>query len=222
LTKELNCDSLLIVAYRPTERTEARKAEVRERIVAAARELIAHGGYAEARVATVAERAGVATGTVYRHFDSKAELFAEVFRRVSQGEVDFLTQAAQRSGGRPAAERIADALESFARRALRARRLAFALIAEPVDPLIEAERLAYRRAYRDSLADVIGEGVESGELPRQDAQLSAAALVGGAAEALVGPLSPTAARRDPEQLVGWLRDFCIRSVTGKEPAHVGR
>lgn len=208
------------MAYRPTERTEARKAETREAIVDAAHDLIASGGYAAARVAEVAERAGVATGTVYRHFPSKAELFAEVFRNVSQHEVDFLTAAAKRNDTRSASERIADALEAFARRAFQVRRLAFALIAEPVDPLIEAERLDYRRAYRDSLAAVISEGIESGELPLQDAELSAAALVGGAAEALVGPLSPTSASRDPEQLVGWLRDFCVRSVTGKEPAHV--
>ena len=121
--------------YRPTERTEARKAATRERIVAAARELIAHGGYAEAQIAAVAERAGVATGTVYRHFPSKADLFAEVFRTASQHEVDaVIASAAAASGG--AAAKIAAAVEAFARRALRGRRLAWALIAEPVDPAV--------------------------------------------------------------------------------------
>ena len=209
------------MAYRATERTEARRAEVRERIVAAARELIAHGGFAEARVSAVAERAGVATGTVYRHFASKAELFAEVFRRVSQGEIDALLEAAAGEQHRPAGERVADGIETFARRALRAPRLAFALIAEPVGPLIEAERLTYRRAYRDGVAEVIAAGVAAGELPDQDPQLSAAALVGAAAESMVGPLSPTVARRDSDQLIAWLRAFAIRSITGKEPTHVG-
>ena len=65
--------------YRATERTEARRAAAREAIVAAAHALIAHGGYRAASVAAVAGRAGVATGTVYRHFPSKAELFAEVW-----------------------------------------------------------------------------------------------------------------------------------------------
>lgn len=188
--------------------------------MAAAQELIAHGGYAEARVTAVAERAGIATGSVYRHFESKGELFAEVFRRVSQGEVDAMVAAAREGASRPAAARIADGLETFARRALRAPRLAFALLAEPVDPLIEVERLAFRRAYRDGVAELIAEGIDSGELPAQDPQLIAAALVGGAAESLVGPLSPTSAHRDPEKLVGWLRDFCIRSITGREPTHV--
>jgi AcrR family transcriptional regulator len=207
------------VAYRPTERTEARKAEVRARIVDSARELVARGGYAEAQVAAVAERAGVATGTVYRHFPSKAELFAEVFRNASQHEVDAVVEAAADTDS-SAATRIATAVETFARRALRGRRLAWALIAEPVDPAVEAERLIFRRAYRDAFADVIAAGVDSGELPPQDPATSAAALVGAIGEALVGPVSPTTAARDPESLVDSLRDFCIRSVTGREPAHV--
>ena len=207
------------MAYRPTERTEARKAQVRGRIVAAARELIAHGGYAEAQVATVAAKAGVATGTVYRHFPSKADLFAEVFRSASQHEVDAVVQAAADPDS-SAATRIAAAVETFARRALRGRRLAWALIAEPVDPAVEAERLIFRRSYRDAFADVIAAGVESGELPAQDPLTSAAALVGAIGEALVGPVSPTTAAREPEALVHSLRDFCIRSVTGKEPVHV--
>src|ERR671935_1868186 len=94
LRQGLNGDSLLGVPYRATERTEARRAAARKRIVAAALELVARGGYREAQVAAVAARAGVATGTVYRHFPSKADLFAEVFRRVSQREVDAARAAA--------------------------------------------------------------------------------------------------------------------------------
>jgi AcrR family transcriptional regulator len=207
------------VAYRPTERTEARKAATRERIVTAARELIAHGGYAAAQVAAVAERAGVATGTVYRHFPSKADLFAEVFRNASQHEVDaVVASAAETEGG--AAAKIAAAVESFAHRALQGRRLAWALIAEPVDPAVEAERLVFRRAYRDAFAAVIADGVTNGELPPQDPVVAAAALVGAIGEALVGPVSPTAGPHDPEEVIASLRDFCIRSVTGKEPASV--
>jgi AcrR family transcriptional regulator len=207
------------VAYRQTERTAARGAATRRRIVVAARELIAEGGYAAAQVATVAERAGVATGTVYRHFPSKADLFAQVFREASQHEVDAVAAAA-RGSGESAEERIAIAVETFARRALRGHRLAWALIAEPVDPAVEAERLVFRRAYRDVFAGVIAAGVESGELPAQDPQVSGAALVGAIGEALVGPVSPTAAGADDEAVIGSLRDFCIRSVTGRELADV--
>jgi AcrR family transcriptional regulator len=91
------------VPYRPTERTEAHNIATRRRIVAAARGLIAKGGYAEAQVAAVASRAGVAIGTVYRHFPSKADLFAEVFREASQREVDAVAAAARQAADSAAA-----------------------------------------------------------------------------------------------------------------------
>ena len=88
------------MAYRPTERTEARKAATRERIVAAALEQVAEGGYVAASVQAVAARAGLAVGTIYRHFPSKAELFAEVFTRASQRELDVLVEVSS-ADGRP-------------------------------------------------------------------------------------------------------------------------
>jgi AcrR family transcriptional regulator len=218
LTEGMNCDSLLIVAYRPTERTEARRAAVRERIVTAARRLIARGGYAEAQVSAVAAEAGVATGTVYRHFPSKADLFAEVFREASQHEVDAMRAAVHSAGG-PAEERIAAGVETFARRALRGRRLAWALLAEPVDPAVEAERLHFRHSYRDLMAEILREGIDSGELPPQDVDATAAALIGAIGEAMLGPLSPTTNGGDPEALIASLISFCTRAI-GKEPAHV--
>jgi AcrR family transcriptional regulator len=217
------------MAYRTTERTEARRAEVRDRIATAARELIAEGGYQRAQVAAVAERAGVAVGTVYRHFPSKSELNASVFRDASQHEVDAMRDATADSPGRSAADRVSVGVETFARRALQGRRLAWALLAEPVDPAVEAERLIFRRSYRDVLAEVLNEGVGSGELPPQDTEATAAALVGAIGEAMVGPLSPTANGGDPEAVIASLIDFCTRAIgtaaerttiEEREPAHV--
>ncbi len=205
--------------YRPTERTEARRAAVRSRIVQAALELVRHGGYREASISAVAAGARVATGTVYRHFSSKADLFAEVFRVASRREVDAVRNAAGANGS--SAERITHAVETFARRALRGRRLAWALIAEPVDPAVEAERLIFRRAYADAFEAALRDGVEAGELPAQDAPLTATALVGAIGEALVGPLSPTAAQLDEDALVAGIVRFCLRSITDQE-IHVHR
>jgi AcrR family transcriptional regulator len=209
------------MAYRPTERTEAKRTATRERIVDAAHELIAAGGYRAAPIAAVAERAGVATGTVYRHFPSKADLFAEVFRRASQREVDAVTEAAAGATDQVHA-RLAAAVTTFVRRALAGRRLAWALLAEPVDPAVEAERLAFRHAYAVAFRGVLRDGIAAGELPEQDVDLSAAALVGALGEALVGPLSPVGARFDADALVTHLVAFCLRAVSPSEVPHVVR
>jgi AcrR family transcriptional regulator len=200
------------VAYRSTARTEARRAEVRDRIVRAALDLIRHGGYREASVAAVAEGAGVATGTVYRHFPSKAELLAEVFRVASQHEVDAVAQAM--SGPGSAVARVARGVETFARRALRGRRLAWALLAEPVDPAVEAERLVFRHAYADAFASALREGVAEGQLPAQDPEFTAIALVGAIGEAM------TRATDFPDEaLVASLVRFCLRSITEETDVH---
>jgi AcrR family transcriptional regulator len=196
------------VPYRPTERTRARLAAVRERIVDAALDQLAEGGYASASVVAVARRAGVATGSVYRHFPSKGDLFAEVFRSASQREVDVLRAMAGRD--EPVTHRLAAWVEAFVRRALAEPVRAYALIAEPVDPAVEAERLTFRRAYADLFERALSDGVQAGELGDLDAELTAAAIVGALAEALVGPLQ----RRDrsADALVAGLQTFVLRSV----------
>jgi AcrR family transcriptional regulator len=124
------------------------------------------------------------------------------------------TRAAGETAGPCAVDRLAAAVEAFARRALRGRRLAWALLAEPVDPAVEAERLVFRRAYAAVFDEIVSDGVAAGELPPQNVGLTAAALVGALGEALVGPLSPVAADVDPDALVADLVAFSLRSVTG--------
>ncbi len=186
----------------------------RDRLLAAAQELIEEGGYGAASVIAIAERAGVAAGTLYRHFASKEELFVEVFRSVcGREERAMRAAAAQMPASASAVERLQAVLTTFARRALRNPRLAWALIAEPVDARVDAERLAYRARYAELIAAGLAAGIDAGELPAQNVDLTAAALVGGCGEALVGPLSPLAPDGpDPDEIVQALSAFVGRAV----------
>jgi AcrR family transcriptional regulator len=160
----------------------------------------------------------VAVGTVYRHFPSKADLFAEAFRRTSERELEVVVAVSARDG-RPAAERIAAAVEAFCRRALTEPVLAYAQLAEPVDPAIESERLRLRRGYRDAFARVLDDGVASGELRPHDTRTVAAALVGALGEALVGPLSAAnaGAERRKEALIATLVQLCLDALPAAAP-----
>ena len=169
------------------------------------------GGYAAASVTAIAGRAGVSACALYRHFPSKAELFVELFRETADREVAAMGEAAAGSG--TVVERMEAVVTTFAAHALHNRRLAWALVHEPVDALVDAERLVYRRDYCDRLAGLLRLGVATGELPDQDAALTAAALVGGIAEALVGPLSPVpGSAASEEEIVVALRTFCRRAA----------
>jgi AcrR family transcriptional regulator len=198
------------MAYRRTPRVEARLSASRERILSAALAIVAEHGYAGCSMAAVARRAGVATGSVYRHFPAKTDLVAEVFRAAAQREVDAVARAAALE--LTAAAAIAAVIETFAGRALRAPRMAYALLAEPVDPAVEAERLVFRRAYAEAFAGIVTRGVAAGELPEQDVALSAAALVGALGEALVGPLAAGAAGTPARDATPDLITFAQRSI----------
>ena len=170
----------------------------RERLLAAAQELIEEGGYGGASVMAIAERAGVAAGTLYRHFASKEELFVEVFRSVCEREERAMRAAAaelpddappRRSGWRRCWPRSRE-------RALRNPRLAWALIAEPVDPRVDAERLAYRERYAALIAEGLAAGIAAGELPEQNVDADR----GGAGRRLrrgAGRAAVAAGRRGP-------------------------
>ncbi len=199
--------------YRASPYTTQRKAEVRERIVTATVELLREGGYRAAQIDELAARAGVASGTVYRYFETKAALFAEVFRLLSGREVDAIARTLELGGS--AADRIERAATTFARRALKGRRVAYALLAEPVDVAVDEERLVFRRAYAKTFEGAIRQGIVSGELPLQDPRLTAAALVGALGEALLGPLSVHSKVKD-ETTVARVAALCRRAIGGKE------
>jgi AcrR family transcriptional regulator len=186
----------------------------RERLLNAARELIDEGGYAATSVLAIADRAGVATGTLYRHFASKEDLFVEMFRDVCDHEDRAIAAALDGLGPAPPATDIVEQIVgTFAQRALRNRRLAWALLAEPLDPRVDAERLAYRARSTERISAVLERGIEAGELPEQNVSVTAAAVVGACGEALVGPLSPLGdGRPGAAEVVTSLRTFVRRAV----------
>ena len=143
----------------------------------------------------VARRAGVATGSVYRHFPSKGDLFAEAFRRASQREVDVLVELgaphdAGRASGSP------PGCEAFVHRALAEPVRAYALIAEPVDPAVEAERLTFRRAYADLFARALREALPATPQPRAGRRRDRRRAGRGAARAARAQRDADAGRAD--------------------------
>ncbi len=188
----------------------------RERLVEAARALLEEGGYATASVQAIADRTGVSAGALYRHFPSKAELFVEVFRDAAKRDLHAVDEAAA-SG--TCIERLEHAVAAHARGALRNRRLAWALNYEPVDPLVDAERLVHRRLYSRHMAGLLRQAVAAGEIPEQNVEFIAAAIVGGISESLVGPLSPVAGQMTSgADVVATIVRFVRRSVGAPDAA----
>src|SRR3954471_15275093 len=121
--------------YRRTENVVRRLAEREQTIVDAAQSAARHGGMSAVQIALVAERAGIASGTVYRYFPSKSDLVAELVTTFAERELEAMGAAADAAPGPLSA--LAAAIATFATRALADRRLAWAAIAEPVEGEID-------------------------------------------------------------------------------------
>ena len=229
--------------YRATDLTRSVRQRRSDKLLAEARSIVALDGFGAASIKAVAAAAGVSAGTVYTYFSNREELLAAVFREAADGElaavrsaVDAVDAVEAVDGMGPgghndglAAAQLSALVEAFASRAIRGRRLAWALLVEPVDALIEAERLSYRRAYSDLVANIIARGVASGEFPVQEARIVSAGIVGAIGEALAGPLSPlnllnaSFAERaaTADQLVDTIRIFCLRAVGAADVKTIG-
>ncbi len=200
------------MAYRKTARTEARKADIRRRLIDVARQIVAEGGFTAIQISTVAQLAGVATGTVYRYFPSKADLSAEVFHVISQHEIDVAAEISLSGGS--AADRLVATIRAVASRAIQGRITAYALIAEPADEAIDTQRLVHKRALARVFERILEDGIAKSEFPQQNVEASAACIVGAVMESLVSPLAPdsTSFDKDGRSLFDAVAGFCLRGI----------
>jgi AcrR family transcriptional regulator len=184
----MNRHSLVVMPYRRTENVVRRLAARELTILNAATAIAAEGGMAAVQIAAVANRARIAAGTVYRYFPSKTDLIAELVATVAGRELDAMKAAGDAAPGPMSA--LAASIATFAARALNERRLAWAVMGEPVDPEVDAMRLDFRQSLAAELEGRIEIAIQGRHLPDQDARISAPALVGALMEGLLSPLAP--------------------------------
>jgi len=150
------------MAYRRTENVVRRLNARHDAIVEAARDAAAAGGMAAVQIVPVAERAGVAAGTVYRYFPGKIDLVGALVERVAERELDAVRKAADAAPGPMSA--LVAAIATLGARALRNRRLAWAVIAEPVDTEVEVVRARCRKELAGEIEARIKAGIDGGHL----------------------------------------------------------
>jgi AcrR family transcriptional regulator len=197
--------------YRRTEAVIRRLAARHQAILSAAREAATEGGMAAVQIAPVADRAGIAAGTVYRYFPSKSDLVQALVASVSEREIEALRRAAKAAPGPLSA--LAAAIVTLSARALRQRRLAWAMLGEPAEPEIDGARLAYRQALAGEFETLLRGAVAGGHLPDQDLSLAAPALLAALLEGLVGPLAAGRAEEAGERAaVQTLTLFALRAL----------
>ncbi|MFF3674779.1 TetR/AcrR family transcriptional regulator [Streptomyces sp. NPDC002120] len=161
----------------------ARRQATRQKLYEAAVTLIAEQGFSATTVDEIAERAGVAKGTVYYNFASKNDLFEELLRHGVGLLTASLRTAAEDTEARGGSR--VEALDAMIRAGL-----VFIDRYPAFTQLYVAELWRTNRAWQSTLMvvrqeavavveKVLREGVERGELSAEiDVPLTAAAMVG--------------------------------------------
>jgi AcrR family transcriptional regulator len=195
------------MVYRQTEKVQRRLAARRDAIVEAARALAAADGMGAVQIAPVAERSGIAAGTVYRYFPAKTALIEALVGTVADREIAAMRQAAGNAPGPLSA--LAAAIVTLAARARRQRRLIWALTSEPVDPEVDAARMVFRSALlREVETRLTGDHIAD-----IAPALAAPTVLGGLLEGLVGPLAPASGAAAAErELVQMLAVILLRGL----------
>jgi AcrR family transcriptional regulator len=127
-----------------TQRGEA----TRTRLIEATRSVVREVGYAHASTRAIAEAAGVAEGTIYRHFPDKAALFIAAILESNAPIVAWVTTLPARAGEGTVEENLTDAAIRLA--GLRDQILPLEL-AIAADPELAAQRRQAMAAAGSSL-----------------------------------------------------------------------
>ncbi|MFY9989450.1 MAG: TetR/AcrR family transcriptional regulator [Rhodoplanes sp.] len=192
--------------YRRTERVLERLAGRREDILRASRDIAAEQGLGAVQIVPVAERAGIAAGTVYRYFPTKADLVEALLKTIAEQEIAVIRNAAGAAPGPLSA--LAAAIVAFLVRTMQRPGLLAAVLTVPAERELDGLRLVWRRALVAEFEAAIRAAIAAGRLPEQEAKLAAAAVFGVLAECAAGPLAPgpadPAERRLPAQAAALL------------------
>lgn len=169
--------------YRATANTRANARLRRDGIADAARHQVAIGGFRSATVKAVAHRADCSAGLLYQYFSNAEELLKGTFAHISAFELSMFQTGLNRY------EEVDDAIDAgvevFIGRSLAGPQLADALLFEALPPLVEEERLLFRRRWAQAIAQRLDRGVVAGQIPQQNTGIVSTAITGALSENLL-------------------------------------
>lgn len=199
--------------YRATANTKANARLRRDGIAEAARKQIAIGGFGSATVKVVARRANCSAGLIYQYFSNAEELLKGAFAHISDFELSVFQAGLNRHEN--VSEAMAAGVEVFIGRSLAGPQLADALLFEALPPLVEEERLLFRRKWAQAIAERLDRGVVAGQIPKQNTGIVSTAITGALSENLL-PLLHASTNSVTEvpvaELIPELQNLCRKMI----------
>jgi AcrR family transcriptional regulator len=136
-----------------------------QRLIRAALELFSSRGYHDTTTAQIAKKAGVAEGTIYRHFPSKQQLLNELYRgavRWAAKAVEDTADSASHSPSSSSRDRLALIAQALVEGAARDPAVVKLGLLERHDAVLDDESRKTAREFRMALERVIAQGKAEG------------------------------------------------------------
>lgn len=152
-------------------RSDRRRAQTRQKLADAARELIAERGVAGLRIAEITERADVALGSFYNHFESKEELVEEVVADTIKALAEAMVAPMQAL--EDPAEAVSFATRSFVRLTEENRELASLLVN------LDRADARFEMAVQPIALGALDRGIAAGRFEVVNTHVALTGVVGG-------------------------------------------
>jgi AcrR family transcriptional regulator len=205
----------------PPDPRVRRRADRRQEILSAAREVFSEKGYESASMAVIAARVGVVEGAIYRHFPSKRDLLFECIR-------DYYAPLIERSRAELShIQGTRNRLRFGIRRQLKgfAEEPGFCrLIIEEIRPRSDYHESVVRELNRDltsMVLETIREGIALGELREDIRPATIRDVVFGGIEHLAWQALTGSAPLQVDRLADELTDLIWRGAEVRRPADPG-
>jgi len=134
----------------------------RQRLIRSALELFTTRGYHDTTTAQIAKKAGIAEGTIYRHFASKQQLVNELYRAAQRWAAKIAQEAARDPEARTARAQLSAVAQGLVEGAAHETAIVKLGLLEPLSSVLDDESRKTEREFRTAIERIIAEGKAQG------------------------------------------------------------
>ena len=134
----------------------------RQRLIRSALELFTTRGYHDTTTAQIAKKAGIAEGTIYRHFASKQQLVNELYRAAQRWAAKVVQETARDPEAGTARAQLTAVAHGLVEGAAHETAIVKLGLLEPLASVLDDESRKTEREFRTAIERIIAEGKAQG------------------------------------------------------------